>query len=123
MVDEPTSRDTTSMIRFLRCLKTMVRASNCVCFISVQEGLLSPQLISNLKFLADQVLQVTSFKDNVEMKIGDYDGTLRVLKHPRINGLVCSPMPETDTFAIKLSSKSGLVIERIHLDPEEDRTG
>ena len=55
------------------------------------------------------------------MRIGDYDGTLRVLKHLRINGLVCPPIPETDTFAIKLSSKQGLVIERIHLEPEEDR--
>lgn len=55
------------------------------------------------------------------MRIGDYDGTLRVLKHVRINGLICSPVPETDTFAIKLSSKQGLVVERIHLDPEEDR--
>ena len=111
------------MVRFLRCLKTMIRATNCVCLISVQEGLLSTHLVNNLKYLADQVLQVTSFKDNAEMRIGDYDGTLRVLKHARINGLICSPVPETDTFAIKLSSKQGLVIERIHLDPEEDRAG
>ena len=55
------------------------------------------------------------------MKIGDYDGTLRVLKHVRLNGLICPPVPETDTFAIKLSSKQGLIVERIHLDPEEDR--
>lgn len=55
------------------------------------------------------------------MRIGEYDGTLRVLKHARINGLICPPVAETDTFAIKLSKKQGLVVERIHLDPEEDR--
>ena len=57
------------------------------------------------------------------MRIGDYDGTLRILKHVRLHGLVCSPVPPTDTFAIKLSTKLGLKIERIHLDPEEDRAG
>ena len=55
------------------------------------------------------------------MRIGDYDGTLRILKHARIHGLICPPIPETDIFALKLSSKHGLIIERIHLDPEEDR--
>mmetsp|Transcript_18639 Transcript_18639/g.25145 ORF Transcript_18639/g.25145 Transcript_18639/m.25145 type:complete len:118 (+) Transcript_18639:2089-2442(+) len=99
----------------------MVRATNCVCLISVQESLLGEHLVSNLKYLADQVLQVSSFKDNAEMRIGDYDGTLRMLKQVRINGLICPPIPETDTFAIKLSLKQGLIIERIHLEPEEDR--
>ena len=55
------------------------------------------------------------------MRIGDYDGTLRILKHVTMHGLVSGPVPSTDTFALKLSSKQGLVIERIHLDPEEDR--
>ena len=77
--------------------------------------------MNNLKYLADQVLQVTSFKDHSEMRIGDYDGTLRILKHVRLNGLICTPIAETDIFALKLSSKHGLLIERIHLDPEEDR--
>lgn len=55
------------------------------------------------------------------MKIGEYDGTLRLLKQVRINGFICPPVAETDTFAIKLSKKSELLVERIHLDPEEDR--
>ena len=123
MAPEPTPRDITAIIRFLRCLKTMVRASNCVCLISVEESLLTTHLLNNMKFLADQVLQVTSFKDHSEMRIGDYDGTLRILKHIRIHGLICAPVPPTDIFALKLSSKQGLVVERIHLDPEEDRAG
>ena len=99
----------------------MVRATNCVCMISVEESMLAPHLMNNLKYLADQVLQITSFKDHAEMRIGEYDGTLRVLKHVKLHGLICSPIPATDIFALKLSSKQGLVIERIHLDPEEDR--
>ena len=121
MSPEPTRSDITALIRFLRCLQAMVRATNCVCLISVEESLLSPHLMNNLKFVADQVLQITSFKDHSEMRIGDYDGTLRVLKHVRLNGLICAPVPATDIFALKLSSKQGLVVERIHLDPEEDR--
>ena len=53
---EPTRRDITAIIRFLRCLKTMVRATNCICVISVEESLLSAHLMNNMKFLADQVL-------------------------------------------------------------------
>ena len=55
------------------------------------------------------------------MRIGDYDGTLRILKHVRLHGLICPPVISTDIFALKLSTKQGLVIERIHLEPEEDR--
>ena len=66
---------------------------------------------------------MTSFKDHAEMRIGEYDGTLRVLKHAKLHGLICSPLPPTDVFALKLSSKQGLVVERIHLEPEEDRAG
>ena len=101
----------------------MVRATNCVCLISVEESLLTPFLVNNLKYLAEHVLQVTSFKDHAEMRIGEYDGTLRILKHVKLHGLICSPILSTDTFALKLSSKQGLVVERIHLDPEEDRAG
>ena len=83
----------TALVRFLRNLKTLVRATNCVCVISVEEALLPNFLTNNLVCLADQVLQVTSFKDHAEMKIGDYDGTLKLLKHPKIHGLICSPLP------------------------------
>jgi hypothetical protein len=55
------------------------------------------------------------------MKIGDYDGTLRLAKLPRINGFLNSPLPQSDVYALKLKSKSGIAIEQIHLDPEEDR--
>ena len=120
---EPSVKDITGMIRFLRCLQTLVKATNCVCLISVQESLLQPHLVNNLKYIADQVLQITSFKDHSEMKIGEYDGTLKILKHARVHSFVPSPLPDTDIFALRLSSKNGLVIERIHLEPEEDRAG
>ena len=53
LAPEPSRRDITAMIRFIRCLKTMIRATNCVCLISVEESLLAPHLVNNLKYLAD----------------------------------------------------------------------
>ena len=101
----------------------MVRATNCVCLISVDENLLAKFVTDNLIYLADHVIKLTSFKDHTEMKISDYDGTLRLLKVPRIHGFISSPLPDSDVYALKLKSKSGIVVERIHLDPEEDRAG
>jgi len=68
------------MVRFLRNFKAMVRASNAVCMISVDPKLLSKHLEANLVALADSVYQLTSFKDNPEMKISDYDGTIKIVK-------------------------------------------
>ena len=31
-------------------------------------------------YLADLVLKITSFKDETEMQIGEYDGTLKIIK-------------------------------------------
>ena len=57
------------------------------------------------------------------MRIGDYDGTLRLLKMPRIHGLLPNgaSMPDSDIYALTLKHKTGITIEKIHLEPEEDR--
>lgn len=75
-----TANDTSSVIRFLKCLKSLVRSTNCVCLISVEEQLLSPIITNHLVALADSVYSITSFKDHAEMKIGEYDGTFKLLK-------------------------------------------
>lgn len=110
------------MIRFLRNLKTMLRASNAVCLIQADEDLLSKFLFNNLFFLSDLVIKLTSFKDHMEMKIGEYDGTLRLLKQPKLHGFI-STLSEFDVYALKLKGKNGIIVEKIHLEPEEDRAG
>lgn len=55
------------------------------------------------------------------MSIGDYDGTIKILKQPKLHGLI-SHLAEFDIYALKLKGKSGITIERIHLEPEEDRS-
>ena len=56
------------------------------------------------------------------MKIGDYDGTLKLLKQPKINGFY-STLSDFDVYALRLKGKTGIIVERIHLEPEEDRSG
>eukprot|EP00347_Sterkiella_histriomuscorum_P018973 403343453 len=111
------------MIRFLRNLKSLIRATNGVLMIQVDEDLLSKFVYNNLFFEADLVVKLTSFQDHQEMIIGEYDGTLRFLKQPKLHGLICAPLAEFDVYALKLKGKQGIVVEKIHLEPEEDRSG
>jgi hypothetical protein len=44
----PTRAQQTAVIRFMRNLKTLVRATNCVCLISLDESLLPDFVMANL---------------------------------------------------------------------------
>jgi hypothetical protein len=80
-------------IRFIRNLKALIRSLNGTCLISVDEDLLPKTLVKILVFLSDSAYKLTSFKgkqrnhiksslsvDHQEMKIGEYDGTIKLLK-------------------------------------------
>jgi len=116
----------TALIRFIKNLKSLVRASNCTCLVSVDPNLLpltqgQPRVQANLENLADLVLQLTSFKEQAELKIGDYDGTIKLVKQVRLHGLLSGLAP-FDIYALKLlKGKTGIVVETIHLEPESDR--
>ncbi len=110
------------MIRFLRNLKTLVRATNCVCFLSVDEELLSKSLLNHTVYLSDLVLKINSFKDHVEMQIGEYDGVIKFLKVPSLHGLV-NYIQDFDIYALRLKGKYNVQVEKIHLEPEHDRSG
>lgn len=56
------------------------------------------------------------------MRIGDYDGTIKFIKQPKLHGLI-THNAEFDIYALKLKGKTGIVVEKIHLEPEEDRAG
>ena len=99
------------MVRFLRALKSLIRSLNGVCLIVVDEKLTSS--CAHLQYLADTVLRVTS------CKVADYDGTLTIVKQSRLHGLIGS-MTDTDVYAIR-KVKTGIIVERIHLEPEEER--
>ena len=110
------------VIKFLRNFKALLRSINGVCLISVDEDLLPKSFFPHLTFFGDLVMKLTSFKDHQELKIGDYDGTLKLLKQPRLHGLL-SGLSDFDIYALRLKGKTGIIIEKIHLEPEEDRAG
>jgi hypothetical protein len=104
-------------------LKALVRQSNAVCLISCDKNLIDQVISNNLEHIGDTVLKLTSFKEHTELKIGEYDGTLQILKQPRIHGII-GDLSKFDIYALKLlKHKSGIVVETIHLEPEEDRAG
>lgn len=111
------------MIRFVRNLKTLARASNMTVLISVDANLVGSHIQNSLEHLCDTVIKLTSFKEHTELKIGEYDGTIQLVKQPRIHGLICPPLSEFDIYALKLKGKHNINIEKIHLEPEQDRTG
>lgn len=79
--------------------------------ISVDQDLLSTKIVNNLWYLGDIVFKLTSFKEHAELKIGEYDGTINILKQARLNGLI-SYMSPFDIYALKLSKgKTGIKIE------------
>lgn len=84
--------------------------------------MLNKEMANHLVFLADQVLKLTSFKDHSELKIGEYDGTIRLVKQPRVHGLL-STLSDFDVYALRLKGKTGIVVEKIHLEPEDYRAG
>jgi len=62
---------------------------------------------------------LTSFRDHPEKQVGDYDGTVRILKLPKLHGFIGGTLPESDVYAIRVK-KNGLAIEKIYLEPEEE---
>lgn len=88
-------------------MKALVRASNCVCVISVEEQLLDPMLAKHLVAHADNVWSLTSFKDHSEMQIGEYDGTFKLVKQVKLHSM-CGYMSDFDLYALKLKQKMGI---------------
>lgn len=44
--------------------------------LSVDQNLISQALSNKIEYLADAALKLTSFKEHIELKIGEYDGTI-----------------------------------------------
>lgn len=64
------------LMRFVKNLKALVRASNMTVLISVDSNLLDERVQHSLEHLSDTVIKLTSFKEHSELQIGEYDGTI-----------------------------------------------
>jgi len=107
-----------NIIKFLRNLRALVNTMNGVFTLTIdRKSLKSNSLLNYFIKYSDLVIDLKSFSDS-EDKFLDYQGSLRILKQPAINGLV-GHQAEQDIYVFK-SDKKKFIIETIHMDPEED---
>ncbi|KFM82625.1 Elongator complex protein 4, partial [Stegodyphus mimosarum] len=113
------SKNGLNLIRFLYMLKSLLRSSYAVAFVTVPSYLLEASALkSQLWQTCDYVIGLESFvgsdvKSNSFFK--DYDGLLNIIKLPVLNGFM--PLTRTPDLAFKLKKK-GFSIERLHLPPD-----
>ncbi|CAI2370676.1 unnamed protein product [Moneuplotes crassus] len=107
-----------NVIKFLRSLRTLANTMNSVITITIdKESLKSNALLSYFIKFSDLVLDLKSFSDSQDEFL-DYQGSIRILKQPAINGLV-GHKADQDIYVFK-SDKKNFKIETIHMDPEVD---
>jgi archaellum biogenesis ATPase FlaH len=80
LLDGQGSKRVLEVVKFVRNLKALMHSVNGVCLITVDEDLLPKTFVPHLTLHADLILKLTSFLDHQELRIGDYDGTLKLLK-------------------------------------------
>lgn len=107
-----------NIVKFLRNLRALSTTMNAVFTITIDKQSLSNNSILNylIKY-SDLVLDVKSFSDSEDSFL-DYQGSIRILKQPSINGLI-GHKADQDIYVFK-SDKRHFKIETIHMDPEED---
>ena len=67
--------------------------------------------------MSDLVFDFKSFSDT-DYKFLDYQGTIQILKHPAINGLI-GHKSNHDIYVFK-SDRRKFTIETVHLEPEAE---
>jgi len=107
-----------NVIKFLRNLRVLVNTMNCVFTITIDiDSLKSNSLLNYFIKYSDLVLDIKSFSDTKD-KFLDYQGSIRILKQPAMNGLI-GHQAEQDIYVFK-SDKKNFLIETIHMDPEDE---
>ncbi|XP_059624109.1 elongator complex protein 4 [Cornus florida] len=116
------------MVSFIRSLKSMVRSSNAVAFITFPPAVVSPSCSKRWQHLADTLLSVRAIPDEdkelAELLTGykDMVGLLNVQKVARINTQV-PVILEASTFSIKLQKRRSLVLECLNQAPVDASSG
>ncbi|KAB1211057.1 Elongator complex protein 4 [Morella rubra] len=116
------------MISFLRSLRSMIRASNAVAFVTFPPSLLSPSFSRRWQHMADTLLSVRAIPDDdkelAKLLTGYHDmiGLLNVHKIARINTQVAVILDAT-TFSIQLQKRRFLVLECLNQAPIDATSG
>jgi elongator complex protein 4 len=113
------SVDDVSLLRFLYCLRTLLRSAYSACVITIPTHLYENHAyISRVRNLCDVVVRLESFA-NTPLSRDDtykeYHGLFHVVKAPRLNTLA-HHHADTDDLVFKLRRKR-FTIEKLHLPP------
>lgn len=116
------------MLSFIRSLKSMVRSSNAVAFLTFPASLVSSSVSKRWQHLADTLLSVKSIPDedkelaNLLTGYQDMLGLLSVHKVARFNTQVPVILDAT-TYSIKLQKRRSLVLECLNQAPVDGSSG
>ncbi|KVH89841.1 elongator complex protein 4 isoform X1 [Cynara cardunculus var. scolymus] len=116
------------MLSFIRSLKSMVRSSNAVAFLTFPASLVSPSVSKRWQHLADTLLSVKAIPDedkelaNLLTGYQDMLGLLSVHKVARFNTQVPVILDAT-TYSIKLQKRRSLVLECLNQAPVDGSSG
>ncbi|KAL8226779.1 hypothetical protein R6Q57_016611 [Mikania cordata] len=116
------------MLSFIRLIKSMVRSSNAVAFISFPASLVSPSVSKRWQHLADTLLAVKAIPDEdkelATLLTGYQDmlGLLSIHKVARFNTQVPVILDAT-TYSMKLQKRRSLVLECLNQAPVDGSSG
>lgn len=116
------------MLSFIRSLKSMVRSSNTVAFLTFPPSLVSPSVSKRLQHLADTLFSVKAIPDEdkelATLLTGYQDmlGLLSIQKVSRFNTQVPVILDAT-TYSIKLQKRRSLVLECLNQAPVDGSSG
>ncbi|CAG0880483.1 unnamed protein product [Darwinula stevensoni] len=109
-----------SLLIFLHSLKSLLRLSSAVAFVTLPSELLQNKgLVKRCEGIADFVLRLESFvgsEKETNPVFKDFHGLFHIVKLPVLNSLTHF-IPDTLDLAFKLRRKK-FSIERLHLPPE-----
>nr|XP_039270985.1 elongator complex protein 4-like [Styela clava] len=109
--------DDQNFIRFLVCLRGILRKSLAVCWVTVPTHILSSINVKLLRHYTDMVVKLEAFgKGKTNPLYKDYHGLLKIKKLPVLN-CILPYMPDTYDLAFKLRRKR-FAVERLHLPPD-----
>ncbi|KAI3716837.1 hypothetical protein L1987_68023 [Smallanthus sonchifolius] len=116
------------MLSFIRSIKSMVRSSNAVAFITFPASLVSPSVSKRWQHLADTLLSVKAIPDEdkelATLLTGYQDmlGLLSIHKVARFNTQVPVILDAT-TYSMKLQKRRSLVLECLNQAPVDGSSG
>ncbi|CAH2268198.1 jg8204 [Pararge aegeria aegeria] len=108
------------LIKFLYCLRMLVRDTNAVIFITIPSHLFDDEnIIKRILYSVDNAVRIESFTGSSKETnpvYSDYHGLFHITKLSALYTLVPFVPPSLD-LAFKLRRKK-FVIEKLHLPPE-----